>query len=55
MNIDSSIKLFADDCIPRNMGKLLIKDIEMLQNNLNTLAEWAGEKVMKIIPCKIKQ
>jgi hypothetical protein len=50
-NIDSSIRLFADDCIIYR--KIINKnDIEKLQKDLDTLGEWAVEKGMKINPGK---
>ena len=53
-NIDSSIRLFADDCII--CRKITNKnDIENLQKCLDTLGEWAIENWMKINPDKIRQ
>jgi len=52
-NMDSSITLFADDCIIYR--KITTKnDIEMLQKDLDTLGEWAVENGVKINPSKIK-
>jgi hypothetical protein len=46
-NIDSSIRLFADDC--KIYRKITNKDdIENLQKDLDTLREWAVENGMKI-------
>jgi len=52
-NIDSSIRLFTDDCIiyrkitnKNNIGKL--------QKDLDTLGEWTVENGMKINPGKSK-
>jgi len=51
--IDSSIRLFADDCIIYR--KITNKnDIEKLQKDLDTLGEWAVEKGVKINPSKHK-
>jgi len=49
-NIDSCIRLFADDCIIYR--KIATKnDIEKLRNYLITLGEWAAEnEMMKINP-----
>ena len=45
-NIDSSIRLFADDCIVYR--KVTHKnDIEELEKNLDTLGDWAVEYGMK--------
>ena len=52
-NIDSKIRLFADDCIMYR--KILsIKDVEMLQTDLDRLGDWAEENEMKINPNKSK-
>ena len=52
-NIDSKIRLFADDCtIYRKV--LSIKDIEILQTDLDRLGDWAEESEMKISPNKSK-
>jgi hypothetical protein len=52
-NIDSSIRLFADDCI---IYKQITNknDIEKLQKDLDTLGEWAVENRMKINSGKSK-
>ena len=53
MNIESIIRLFADDCvIYRKMIKK--EDIEKLQKDLDRLREWAVENAMKINPSKSK-
>jgi hypothetical protein len=53
-NVDSCIKLFADDCtIYRETTNR--NDIEKLQKDLNTLGEWAVENGMNINPGKIRQ
>jgi len=50
-NIESKIRLFADDCIVYR--KILNpKDVEILQADLNRLWEWADENEMKINPNK---
>jgi len=52
-NIDSNIRLFADNCIIYR--KITNKnDIENLRKDLNTLGEWAVEYGMKINPGKSK-
>jgi len=52
-NIDSRMRLFADDCkICRKITNG--NDIEMLQKHLDTLGEWAVENGMKINPGKSK-
>jgi len=52
-NIDSSITLFADDCIIYR--KIPNKnDTEKLQKDLDTFGEWAVENGMKINPGKSK-
>ena len=52
-NIDSSIRLFADDCIIYR--KITNKNnIKMLQKDLDTMGEWAVENGMKINPGKSK-
>ena len=52
-NIDSSIRLFADDCITyRKITN--INGIEKLQKNLGTLGEWAVEDGMELCPGKCK-
>jgi hypothetical protein len=52
MNIDSTIRLFADDCIIYR--KIVNTDVEGLQKDLDTLGEWAVENTMKINPGKSK-
>ena len=48
-NVDSKIRLFADDCIIYR--KILsIKDVETLQTNLDGLGDWAEENELEIIP-----
>jgi len=52
-NIDSSITLFADDCVIYR--KITNKnDIEYLQKDLDILGKWAVEYGMKINPGKSK-
>ena len=52
-NIDSSIRLFADDCtIYRKITNK--NDIEKLQKDLDTLGEWAAENGVKVSPGKSK-
>jgi hypothetical protein len=52
-NIESNIRLFADDCIIyRKITDS--RDIEKLQKDLNSLGEWAVENEMKINPDKSK-
>ena len=52
-NIDSCIRLFAEDCkIYRKIANK--NDTEKLQKGLDTLGEWAVEKGMKINPGKSK-
>jgi len=52
-NIESSIRLFADDCIIYR--KIINKnDIENLQEDLDTLGEWAAANGMIINPSKSK-
>jgi len=52
-NIESTIRLFADDCI---IYKKIInnENIENLQKDLNRLGEWVAENAMKINPSKCK-
>ena len=52
-NIDSKIRLFADDCIIHR-EILSIKDVDILQTDLNRLGDWAGENEMKINSNKSK-
>jgi len=50
-NLESAIKLFADDCIIRVYRKIMNdNDIGTLQIDLDRLGEWAVENVMKISP-----
>jgi hypothetical protein len=52
-NMDSSIRLFADDCtIYRKITNK--NNIEKSQKDLDTLGEWAVAKGMKINPGQIK-
>jgi len=52
-NIDSNIRLFADNCIIYR--KITNKnDIEKLQKDMDTLGEWAAENGLKIHPSKSK-
>ena len=52
-NIESTIRLFADDCVIYR--KIINKeDIEKLQKDLDRLGEWAVENAMKINPSKSK-
>ena len=53
MNIESTIRLFADDCV---IYRKIInkKDIERLQKDLDRLGEWAVENAIKINPSKSK-
>jgi hypothetical protein len=52
-NTESTIRLFADDCI---IYRKIVnnKDIEKLQIDLNRLGEWAIENAMEINPTKSK-
>jgi hypothetical protein len=51
--IESTIRLFADDCIIYR--KILnIRDVEKLQNDLDILGDWAERNEMKINPNKSK-
>ena len=52
-NIDSKIRLFADDCVIYRKV-LSIKDIEILQTDLDRLGERAEENEIKINPNKCK-
>jgi hypothetical protein len=52
-NIESCIKVFADDCIIYREIKNN-KDMEKLQIDLNRLGEWVGENAIKINPPKSK-
>jgi len=50
-NIDSKIRLFADDCIIYR--KVVSKhDVATLQADLDRLGDWAVENEMKINPSK---
>jgi hypothetical protein len=53
MNIESTIRLFADDCV---IYRKIInkKDIQNLQKDLDRLGEWAVEDAMKIYLSKSK-
>jgi len=51
-NIDSSITLFADECIIYR--KITKKKIENLQKDLDSLGEWKVEKGIIINPVKSK-
>jgi len=52
-NLESAIKLFADDCIIYR--KIMNdSDIESLQIDLDRLGRWAVENAVKIIPGKSK-
>ena len=52
-NIESSIRLFADECVIYR--KIRDKeDIENLQKVLDRLGEWAVENALKIYPSKSK-
>jgi len=52
-NTESTIRLFADDCV---IYRKIInnEDMEKLQKNLDRLGEWAVENAMKIYPSKSK-
>jgi hypothetical protein len=52
-NIDSTIRLFADDCIIYREVKNN-NDKENLQTDLNRLGKWLVEKAIKINPTKSK-
>jgi hypothetical protein len=52
INIDSTIRLFADDCIIYREVKN--NNMENLQTDLNRLGKWAVENAMKINPTKSK-
>jgi hypothetical protein len=52
-NIESNIRLFADDCIIyRKITDS--SDIDKLKTDLNRLGEWAVENEMRINPDKSK-
>ena len=52
-NIESTIRLFADDCL---IYRKIINNAEMekFQKDLDRLGEWAVENAMKINPSKSK-
>jgi hypothetical protein len=52
-NAESTIRLFADDCI---IYRTIVnnKHVEKLQIHLNRLGEWAVENAMEINPTKSK-
>jgi hypothetical protein len=52
-NIDSKIRLSADDCI---IYRKIVNnhDVEKLQTDLDRLGDWAVENEMKINPSKSK-
>jgi hypothetical protein len=50
MNTDSSIRLFADDCVIYKNNN----DIEKLQKDLDRLGEWEADNAIKINPSKCK-
>jgi hypothetical protein len=53
-NIESTIRLFPDDRVINR--KIANKGgIEMLQNHLDRLGEWAVENAMKINPSKVRR
>jgi hypothetical protein len=52
-NIDSTIRLFAGDCIIYKEVKYN-NDMENLQTDLNRLGKWAVENAIKINPTKSK-
>jgi hypothetical protein len=52
-HIDSTIRLFADDCIIYREGENY-NDKENLQTDLNRLWKWAGENAMKMNSSKSK-
>jgi hypothetical protein len=52
-NIESKIRLFADDCIIYRKF-LNIEDVEKLKRDLDRLVDWAEESEMKINPNKSK-
>ena len=53
-NIESTIKLFADDCVIYR--KILNnEDMEELQKDVDRLREWVGKNVMKINPSNSRQ
>jgi hypothetical protein len=52
-NIESKIRLFADDCILYRII-LNVNDVEKLQTDLDRLGDWAVANEMKINPNKSK-
>jgi hypothetical protein len=55
INIDSTIRLFADDCIIyKEVKNNNNNNMENLQTDLNRLGKWAVENTMKIDPTKSK-
>ena len=52
-NIESTIKLFVDDCV---IYRKMINNegLEILQKDVDGLGEWAGENETKINPSKSK-
>ena len=52
-DIESKIRLFADDCIIY-VKILNSKDVEILQTDLDRLGDWAEENEMKKNPNKSK-
>jgi hypothetical protein len=53
-NMDSTIRLFADDCVIYKKKIINNSDMEKLQKDLDRLVEWAVENAMKINPSKSK-
>jgi hypothetical protein len=53
-NIESTIRLFADDCV---IYRKIInnEDIEKLQKDLDRLEEWAVDNAMKKIQAKVRR
>ena len=49
-NIESNIRLFADDCVIYR--EILTKDMITLQRDVDRLGEWAVDNAMKINPSK---
>ena len=54
INVESNIRLFADDCIIYRKV-MESSDIDKFQRDLNRLGLWTVENEMKINPCKVKQ
>jgi hypothetical protein len=51
--MESTTRLFADDCVIYR--KIIEKeDMDILQNDLDRLGEWATENAMEINPSKSK-